>query len=297
MLAPSDWHIAKLRVARNDGYMRMDDDEMMRFELEWVVIATGQAVNLKEHAEAYLSRMAKEFKKRDKSFAHSVDTKLVGRHQVQGRDIVTFSWTGDYVGEGMLRWCDKCGKLLKAQVIGLKGERIKELARKIFVSISDHSSGDWHDWELFGLNFKVPSYMVLRDHKVEAGFVKFGFKHGDEISFEVARWSAANILLKETTLERWAAQVLREHLRKFDIVYRHGEFNGHSCIELDGKAKSPLKVLQLVIRQITKRGPMPKLSGLLWKCDETNRLLMTLLIAPPHAMDEVATSITSLRCH
>ncbi len=297
VLIPSEWHVAKLRISRNDGYMRADDDEMMRFELEWVVMAAGQAISLKEQAQAYFSRMAKEFKKRGKEFTHSVDTKLIGRHQVRGRDVLTFSWVGDYVGEGMLWWCDKCGKLLKAQVIGSRGERMKELAKRIFVSISDHSSGDWDDWELFGLNFKVPSYMMLREHKVEAGFVRLLFKHGDEVSFEVTRWSAANILLKGMTLEKWAAQVLREHLRKFDIVYRRGKFNGHDCVELDGKARSPLGTLQLIIRQITKRGPMPKLSGLLWECSETNRLLMSLLIAPPHMMGELAASITSLKCH
>ncbi|MCS7252670.1 MAG: hypothetical protein RMK18_02255 [Armatimonadota bacterium] len=297
LFVPSEWHIVKLQVARSEGYIRLDDDDMMRFELKWAATPPGQVLNLKEHAQAFLSRMAKEFKKGGKEFTHSIDTKLVGRHQVSGRDVLTFSWVSECIGEGMLWWCGRCGKLVIAQVIGSKGEPIKELAKRVFVSISDHSKDDWHEWELFGLNFKTPASMILREQRVESGFVRFRFKRGDEETLEVARWSAANLILKGTTLEGWAAQVLKEHLRKFDITYRRGKFNGHDCIELGGKAKSPLKTLQLLIRQITKRSPMPKLNGLMWECDKTNRLIMMLAIAPPQAMEELSASVVSFRCH
>lgn len=296
-LVPSDWHVVQLHIAQNEGYMRMDDSEMVRLELRWLVMPIGRAINLREQAETYLSRISKELKKRGKSLKQSIDTKLVGRHQVKGRDVVTFSWANDYIGEGMIWWCEKCNKLLMVQVIGSRGEKLREVARKVFVNISDHSSDEWHEWVLFGLNFKVHSSMRLCGHKVESGFVRLHFKRGDEESLEVARWSAANLILKGTTLDRWAAQALKEHLRRFEIVYRHAKFMGHDCIELDGKAKMPFGSLQLLVRQLAGRTPMPKLRGTIWRCDETNRLFMVLVTAPAHTIDGLLSTATSFRCH
>jgi len=299
LLAPSDWYVTQLRVTQNESYIRMEDDDMVRFELSCATVSPIQQINLREHAEAILSKMAKEAKKRGEEFSQSVDTKLVGRHQVKGRDVLTFSWAGRYIGEGMLWWCGKCGKVLVAHVIGVKGERLKELAKKLFTSISDHSEDEWHSWKLFGLDLKVHSSMRLCGHKVEAGFVRFQFKRGDEDSLEVARWSTADLMLKGTTLDKLAAQVLKEHLKKFEISYRHVQFgsSSHEGIELYGKAKMPLKTFQLFLRQLTKRSLMPKLRGLMWKCDNTNRLFLVLAITASEGMSEFEHVINSFKCH
>ncbi|HID06854.1 MAG TPA: hypothetical protein EYP10_06870 [Armatimonadetes bacterium] len=295
--APADWHIAHLRITPNESYMRMEDGDLTRLEIKWVTMPPGKAPDLQEQAKAYLAQMEKEAKKRKLTLRKRVDTKLISKRQAKGRNVLTFDWQLDYIGEGMLWWCSDCNKVLMAQVIGNRGERIRELARRIFTSISDHARNEWQRWSLFGLQFEMHQSMKLGEYDAKSGYVRFQFRYGDEESIEVARWSLANVILKRTSIEQWTADMLKEHLRRYAIDYRTVKIGSHSGIALQGRWKVPLKTVRLFFRQLSKRGALPRFQGWVWQCTDTNRILWVIAIVKPEHIEWANHVIKTVKCH
>lgn len=292
---PENWDLVQAKGNRFDGYLRFDEESLLRCEIQWTLVSAGRVV-LDELVERYMESLKKHLQKQGKTVSVQRDIKLVSRRQVK-RNVRTFSWDAGQVGYGMMWFCEDCRRSLVAQVVGYSNEPVKDWARQIFLSLSDHSEGDWEEWSLYGFRFDVPVGWQLSTTELVPGRLRFSFKQGD-YTLMAERWGPALVLLKGKVLEEFAARVLPKEIReRFEIGYRLEPFKGHPAMELMGKDKRSGSLLHVFLRRLRLGLPFPQFLGWLWHCDLSNRLyLVAGAIAPEHE-PLLERFVQSVQCH
>ena len=97
-----------------------------------------------------------------------------------------------------------------------KDRPIKEKADRIFNSLRDHTHKNKNLWSVFGFGFTVPSELILDNHALFSGHLRFDFSR-EKDSFIFQQFSVANIILKEKTLSQWANEFCSSHFKSVNI--------------------------------------------------------------------------------
>ncbi len=293
--APENWDLVIAKGNRFDGYLRFEEDGLTRCEIQWTLVSAGRVV-LDEQVEHYLKSLEQMLQKQGKPVTIRKNIHIVSRRQVK-RNVRDFMWESNTVGYGMMWFCEECRRALVAQVVGYEHEPVKEWAKQVFLSLSDHPDGDWETWSVYGLKFEAPKGWSMAKSEIMPGKIRFTFKLG-EYELSVGRYGPASVLLKDKKLEDFAVEVLgKETVERFKIHYRTEILNGHEGMNLVGKdkrAKSPIHVL---LRRLRTGNPFPQFRGRLWHCQQSNRIYTAIgLIAPEHEIlwEQLAKSV---RCH
>ncbi len=292
---PENWDLVHAKGNRFDGYLRFEEDGVLRCEIQWTLVSAGRVV-LDEQVERYLQSLEQLLRKQGKPITIRRNLHLVSRRQVK-RNVRDFMWEAGTVGYGMMWFCEECRRALVVQVIGYEHEPVREWAKTVFLSLSDHAGGDWEVWSVYGLRFEAPRGWSLTKSELVPGKLRFIFRQGD-YELAIARFGPASVLLKSKRLEDFAVEALGKDMReRFTVHYRLEPLLGHEGMVLvgtDKRAKSPLHVF---LRRLWTSNPFSLFRGWLWHCEQSNRLyLATATIAPEQETiwEQFAQSV---QCH
>ncbi len=292
---PENWDLVLAKGNRFDGYLRFEEDGVLRCEIQWTLVSAGRVV-LDEQLEHYLKSLERMLSKSGKPVAIRRNIHLVSRRQVK-RNVRDFVWESNTVGYGMMWFCEDCRKALVAQVLGYEHEPVKDWAKQVFLSLSDHPEGEWEVWSVYGLRFEAPKGWNMSKSEVVPGKVRFVFRQG-EYELSVGRYGPASVLLKGKRLEEFAVEALgKESVEHFDIHYRLENLHGHDGMVLMGKDKRSGNPLHVFLRRLRTGNPFPQFRGWLWHCEQSNRFFLVVgAIAPEHEplWEHMAKSV---RCH
>ncbi len=293
--APENWDLVQAKGNRFDGYLRLEEDGVLRCEIQWTLVSAGRVV-LDEQVEHYLKSLEQILRKQGKPVTIRKNIHIVSRKQVK-RNVRDFMWESNTVGYGMMWFCEDCRKALVAQVVGYEHEPVKEWAKQIFLSLSDHSEGDWEVWSVYGLEFEAPKGWNISKSEIMPGKIKFLFRQG-EYELSLGRYGPASVLLKGKRLEEFAVEALgKETVERFNIHYRIESLHNHEGMVLVGKDKRSNNPFHVFLRRLRTGNPFPQFRGWLWQCEQSNRIYTVVgAIAPEHEqlLEHMARSV---RCH
>ena len=292
---PENWDLVHARGNRFDGYLRFEEDGVLRCEIQWTLVSAGRVV-LDEQVEHYLKSLEQMLRKQGKPVTIRKNIHIVSRRQVK-RNVRDFMWESGTIGYGMMWFCEECRRALVAQVVGYEHEPVKEWARQIFLSLSDHAEGEWEVWSLYGLKFEAPVGWQMSKSEIVPGKIRFSFRLGD-YELSVGRYGPASVLLKGKKLEEFAIEALgKETVERFNIHYRVEDLFGHERMVLLGKDKRSTSPLHVFLRRLRTGNPFPQFRGWLLHCEQSNRIYIAVgAIAPEHEplWEHFAQSV---RCH
>ncbi len=278
---PENWDLVHAKGNRFDGYIRFEEDGVLRCEIQWTLVSAGRVI-LDEQVEHYLKSLEQMLRKKGNPVTIRKNIHIVSRRQVK-RNVRDFMWESNMVGYGMMWFCEDCRRALVAQVVGYEHEPVKEWARQVFSSLSDHAEGDWEIWSVYGLRFEAPKGWNLSKSEMMPGKIRFVFRQG-EYEMSVGRYGPASVLLKDKKLEEFAVEVLgKETVERFNIHYRIDILNDHEGMVLLGKDKRSNNPLHVFLRRLRTGNPFPQFRGWLWQCEQSNRIYLAAgFIAPEH---------------
>lgn len=292
---PENWDLVQAKGNRFNGYLRLEEDGVLRCEIQWTLVSAGRVV-LDEQVEHYLKSLEQMLRKQGKPVTIHKNIHIVSRKQVK-RNVRDFMWESNTVGYGMMWFCEDCRKALVAQVIGYEHEPVKEWAKQIFLSLSDHAEGDWEVWSVYGLEFEAPKGWNISKSEIMPGKIRFLFRQG-EYELSLGRYGPASVLLKGKRLEEFTVETLgKETVERFNIHYRIETLHNHEGMVLVGKDKRSNNPLHVFLRRLRTGNPFPLFRGWLWQCERSNRIYTVVgTIAPEHEhlWEHMARSV---RCH
>jgi len=292
---PESWDLVHAKGNRFDGYLRFEEDGVLRCEIQWTLVSAGRVV-LDEQVENYLKSLEQMLRKRGSPVTIRKNIHIVSRKQVK-RNVRDFMWESNTVGYGMMWFCEECRRALVAQVVGYEGEPVKEWARQVFLSLSDHAEGDWEIWSVYGLKFEAPKGWNMAKSEIAPGKISFVFRQG-EYELSVGRYGPASVLLKGKGLEEFAVEVLgKETVERFNIHYRIENLHDHEGMVLVGKDKRSANPFHVFLRRLRTGNPFPQFRGWLWRCERSNRVYLSVGTMAPeheHLWEHMAQSV---QCH
>jgi len=252
---PEDWVLARYEGDAARGYLRIDDEDMVRVELKWETAT--KVPDLEKMVERYLKGTAKEMKKSRLPFTSERHLKLV---KFPGKRFELFRWRGECECWCFVTWCAECGRVVIGRLICREYENSKELARSIFGSFRDHPDGEYQRWAVFGLDCSAPKQWVLVQSSLRPGLAELEFDlAGERIRF--TRVSIAHIVLQGKTIEQWYREFFEKRLRPLGVEFENTTHRGHTACRATGKQRRTIPFL----------GPA-RLEALIWLCEPEDKV-------------------------
>lgn len=292
---PDDWNLGALGGDRQAGYLRLDDENMPRLELKWQ--QPQGPVNLDKVLDTYLKSLRKRTRRRRATFTVTRGVKLLSYRQKRKKELLGYSFAGEYKAHGVIWHCRTCDRILIAQVLGADQSGLKPLAIRVLSSLEDHTNDHWDLWAAYGLYVRIPDDFELVKQRLMTGHLALEFERNRREKLSVARWALANVMLKDVTLEQWAAREYPKRHREFKLRYREAEYHGHQGLEVKGDAGRLDRRLKDATKTTVLRQSVPQLRCVLWHCEPENKLFAVdaeLLREREAVLDYVQQS---LRCH
>jgi hypothetical protein len=259
---PEDWTLGAAQGDKGSGYLRLDDEELVRLELKWE--KEKGTPDLKGVVKKYLDGIRKAASKGGVGFWAKRDMRL-GR--LGEREHEYFAWRAEMLGYGLVFRCAECKKVVFARVLGRRGEGMEQVARQVFSSVVDHQEGDEELWRFYDFEFKAPKDFKLEKSLLRAGLFQMIFSRGkDELEF--LRQGLADYVLKEEKPMEWFLSFESKQLRAFELgeAKEGREVMGHATRKVEGKTK----LLRRILPAFTKRR---EVRCVVWKCVEEDKVL------------------------
>ncbi len=292
---PADWHIGALGGDVREGYLRLDDGDMPRLETKWQT-ATGYT-SVKGVVTQYLDELRKKAEKGKRTIKVKRDTRILSRRKKRKASLECFSWTEEQEAHGAAWYCDRCNRVVIAQVIGALGSNVRPIAAEVLTSLEDHPSDEWALWAAYDLEAYVPEDFELADQKLMAGLLELSFTRELEKA-AIFRWGMANVMLRDISLLDWAKREIAPRYKrlcrcKADEV----ELRGHPGVLAHGtKDLFPFRVARFVTHCRHKSYP-DTIRCYIWHCEETNKVYAVETHTDALDPDLGAEMLDRLRCH
>ena len=281
---PSDWNLAVVNGDYNSGYLRLDDDNMVRIELKWE--GRRNRLPIGKVVTNYLASMEKRAKKQKLPFECKRDLKFA---VLPDHDYECMSWVSDFSALSVASRCNDCGRVVLARVLYRKGDGGKAAARRVFSSLRDHPEGDAVVWQFFDFRCATPKGLELERSSLKTGSIEMYFcDRKDEM--EVCRVALAQIALKRLSLRDWFHEHYRKRLKGMLFEVEKAPYRGHPgllCLGRTSIRKSMFAGLQRR-RYLHCR---------VWHCPEADKLYTLRLVSSSEEDERFEALCDQVPCH
>ena len=129
---------------------------MPRLEVKWSE-SKQKKPDLQRVLDDYFKLVRKNYKRKDANLHIQRNVNLIKDEEFfEDREVVFFSWKGDFRASGVIFHCQTCKRITIVQVMGHLKENIKETTSRILRSVQDHPVGQATLWSAYQLNAEVP---------------------------------------------------------------------------------------------------------------------------------------------
>ena len=263
---PATWNLAVVNGEYESGYLRLDDDEMVRLELKWE--GRRNRLPIDRVATNYLKALEKQAHKRKLPFEYKRDLKFA---TMPDHDYECLSWASDFNALSVVSRCHDCGRVVLARVLYRKGDGGKAMARRLFSSLRDHPEDEKVLWQFFDFRFASPKGFVLERTALKTGAIEMYF-YDKKDEFEVCRIALAQILLKRDSLQDWFSEYYRKRLKGFIYDVDKASYRGHPGLLCTGRTS----VRKSLFAGLQRRR---YLKVRVWHCEEIDKIHLVRFVS------------------
>ena len=280
---PADWNLAVVNGEYESGYLRLDDDEMVRLELKWE--GRRNRLPVDKVVKKYLKEMERKAKKAKAPF----EARNLNIVSLDGHEHKCMSVRSDLSSATLACRCKECGRVVLARLLYQRGQSGKTLAKRVFSSLKDHAEDGELVWQFFDFRYATPEGFVLERTSLKTGCIEMHYsKKRDEV--EVCRAALAQVLLKRRGLKSWFEEFYGSRLKPFVVRVEDATYRGHKALECMGRTsirKNPFSGLQRR-RYFHCRA---------WRCSETDKIYVFRLTSTKEADERFETFCDKVACH
>ena len=297
MELPSDWEFGGLSGDYDDGYIRMDDEDMPRMELKWSK-SKDKNPDLHKILDAYFKSMKKRLGDNASGLRIKRNINLVKNEGFfENRDAVFYNWKSNVRANGAIWYCKECKRIIVAQIMGHLKESMLPLTLRILESIHDHPTGHTNLWSAYRLTAAVPRRYHLEKRKLMSGYLMLSFVDGSRV-LNIERYGLADVTLRDTDLQSWFRGYYTKILRRYGFSFKEVSDGNDHRMEMLGQEKRLIDNLPLspifVIDKILRR---KQIAASFWHCKKSNRIFVIMAISKS-GTSELATEVaSSIQCH
>ena len=286
------------------GYLRLDDMEVVRVEVEWRPLKerlpTG-ASGISRIVDRYVNRLGGKAKKAGHTLQVQRDVRFLeeGANEVHkalsDKDYETFTWNADYRAINLAWRCKTCGRIGLVRVFSKLDEDVSNAARRLMRSLRDHAEGGKQIWAVYGLICKIPENFRLEEQFLRSGHIRLSFKRGKE-ELHVERIGPATLIVKDAgQLRSWFEPFFKKALKDYDCASKDGEIGGHRGFWIEGVPQSRLKRMFKPTFNRVRRSVY--LKGCVWYCEDSNRIFVARATSKNRDSTVVEEIVGEIVCH
>jgi hypothetical protein len=298
MELPANWEFGGLSGDYDNGYVRMDDENMPRMELKWSK-SKEKKPDLHKILDAYFKSMKKRLGAGASGLKIKRDINLIKDEDFfENREVLFYNWKSDVRANGAIWFCKECKRIIVVQIMGYLKESILSLTLQILHSIRDHPAGHTNFWSAYQLTAEVPRRYHLEKRKLMSGYLSFSFVDGSRV-LNIERYGLADVTLRNTTLQSWFRGYYAKVLRKYGFSFTEvSNEDGDHRLEMSGQEKrlidhvpiSPIFAIDKILRR-------KHIAASFWHCNKSNRIYVVMAISK-RGTRELATQVaSSIQCH
>jgi len=281
---PEEWTLGKIEGDRANGYLRIDDEDMVRLEARWHVPKSGK-VDIEAEAEKQIREIEKKTKKSKQKVIVKRKVRLVQR---EDSDWECYHMRTEFHVWNLVNHCHICGRVILLRLFHLAKEDDRALAERVFGSFIDHQE-DCHDhWDVYGLSMRLPTSFELDHPSLKTGEIHLQFKRRREI-FIGRRISLAELQLREMSLKEWSIKRFKAEWQKFRWQFEESEFLRHESCFVRGYAR--------IARQIWSPLSAKVLKCRVWYCKDSDKLFILHAQMKDEESDLFEEVCASIHCH
>ncbi len=262
---PQDWSLVGVSGDEKKGLFRVDGPFASGMEVRWQT-AYAATPDLEARIKSFLRDLEKSAKKSKSDFSSKL------KKDKTNENSVLFFWKADRVGQGRIVYCEKCRRVVIAQVIYTREDDASKFAGDILSSIKDHRDDGWVDWGLYGLNFAVPPEYKIEKQEMLSGYLALFFRHGAK-RIVVQRWGLVDSLIGDYTLDQWYKKDVLPDIKGYRVECEQKEVLGHPGVEMAGKAGGIKQLFRSLMYKFTLYEFPSRVTGFAWHSPEVNRIL------------------------
>ena len=269
---PEDWNLGRVDGSPQSGYVRLDDAEIVRVEIEWRTPRSRTHEPVEGLIDRYLYGLQKRAKKAGVTFAVQRRAKfLKNTRWLEGREYETFTWKADFHAFNLALKASG-GRIVLVRVLSLPGEDLGETIEQLLGSLEDRAADERWLWSVYGLRFSMPADFKLESHELKSGHIQLSFEKGKQLC-RVQRLSMAQLLLKGQELLHWYPVFFKKQLRDVQVEVAAEDVKGHLGLRVTGTPRSRWRQL---LRPLPWVNPRPRvyLDGRAWHCEQTNKICL-----------------------
>ncbi len=283
LTVPSGWDLVFNQGNYQAGNIRLADEDSVRLEMRWQ--PSERDPSPEAMVDAYVARLGRRARK---DAVELTVRRGLNLGAPVGKDVETYRWTAERQVLAMLSRCRECGRVVHLHLLGGHEDSLKNVARTVFASLSDHAEGDTLPWKFLDVEFASPSGLPLADKSLQAGCIRMAFGRR-LMRLEFVRVSLAAVLLGRKSLAEWFPEFYRKQLRRRSFELRPASFRGHPGVEVTGRPwllVNPLRVL----------GRARVLRAACWHCERTNRIFICAFDGPAADAAMLQPAVESFVC-
>ena len=297
MELPADWEFGGLSGDYDNGYIRMDDENMPRMELKWSR-SKEKKPDLNKILDAYFKSMKKRLGASTSGLRIRRDVNLVKNEDFfENRDVVFYNWKAGVRANGAVWHCKECKRIVVIQIMGYLKESILPLTLRVLESVHDHPTGHTNLWSAYQLAAEVPRRYRLEKQKLMSGYLLLSFVDGSRL-LNIERHGLADVTLRNTDLQPWFRGYYAKILRKYGFSFEEVDDNHDHRVEMLGQEKrlmdhiplSPIFAVDKILRR-------KQIAASFWHCRESNRIFVVMAMSKRGTSELVSQVASSIRCH
>ena len=297
MELPADWEFGGLSGDYDNGYIRMDDENMPRMELKWSR-SKEKKPDLNKILDAYFKSMKKRLGASTSGLRIRRDVNLVKNEDFfENRDVVFYNWKAGVRANGAVWHCKECKRIVVVQIMGYLKESILPLTLRILESVHDHPTGHTNLWSAYQLAVEVPRRYRLEKQRLMSGYLLLSFVDGSRV-LNIERHGLADVTLRNTDLQSWFRGHYAKILRRYGFSFEEVDDNHDHRVEMLGQEKrlmdhiplSPIFAIDKILRR-------KQIAASFWHCIKSNRIFVVMAMSKRGASELVSQVASSIRCH
>jgi hypothetical protein len=273
---PVDWDLGALDVSPRGGYFRLDDEFEPRLVVRWQPVKGD--FDPEKAIERHFKKNYPRLSAADGGPVPRIGASLPGLSKTfRELQYQTYSLDLDEVRSmGLAAHCPKCSRAFVAELTAApKGGAGDRLAKRVLGSLSEHSSGRLNRWEFFGLSFDLPSTLQAASHRFNQGYVSLAATEPRR-RVELSRWTLANMHLAGRDLEKFLNLHFLKKRNVPPMITAAVSVNSHPGVHFHNRQRMLEPARAVFRKSLRVRNPAYR-TGLLWHCEQSNRIIMVQL--------------------